>query len=378
MNSNHLQSLELSRRALLAATGVAGLQLAFGRMLATPAQAAGSKELQIMAWEGYDLTNELADWRQKNGVSVQTISIATQDDVQAKFIAGNPPPIDLAEYNQAYSKLYINDLKIVKPLDVAQIPNYSAENLWGVLYQKPSWYSEGQYWGAPYSWGFNTILYNPDAISEPKSYADLLDPKLKGKLAIMDDTVSTWPVAARVAGLGAKYPNLTKDELKTAFTELAKYRDQARLIVLNQGDLANFMGSGEIDAALCADPSIFTQVRSLGKQIEMAYPKEGVVLWVDSWFIPVSADNVELAHEFINLALDPEIQAKVATAVNQCPTSQKAVAHLSPEALKRVDYSKVDELFAVGLPGIPPLKAEEGHANYEDWVDAWQEFKAGM
>lgn len=378
MNKNHLQTLRLSRRALLAATGAAGLQVAFGRMLTTPAQAADPKELQIMAWEGYDMTNELADWRQENGVSVQTISIATQDDVQAKFIAGNPPPIDLAEYNQAYSKLYVDDLKIVKPLDVSKIPNYSAENLWGVLYQKPSWYRDGQYWGAPYSWGFNTILYNPDAIPEPKSYKDLLDPKLKGKLAIMDDTVSTWPVAARVAGLGEKYPNLTKDELKTAFTELTKYRDQARLIVLNQGDLANFMASGEIDAALCADPSIFAQVRAAGKKVEMAYPKEGVVLWVDAWFVPVSAENVELAHEFINQALSPEIQAKVATAVNQCPTSHKAVPLLSGEALKRVDYSKVDELFGVGLPGIPPLKAEEGYATYEDWVAAWQEFKAGM
>lgn len=378
MSKNHLQTLQLSRRTLLAATGAAGLQLTFGRLLASPAQAAESGELQIMAWEGYDLTNELADWRQKNGVTVQTISIATQDDVQAKFIAGNPPPIDLAEYNQAYSKLYVNDLKIVKPLDVSKIPNYSADNLWEVLYQKPAWYSEGHYWGAPYSWGFNTILYNPDTVAEPKSYADLLDTKLKGKLAIMDDTVSTWPVAARVAGLGGKYPNLTKDELQQAFTALTKYRDQARLIVLNQGDLANFMASGEIDAALCADPSIFAQVRAQGKKVEMAYPKEGVVLWVDAWFIPVSTDNFELAHAFINQALDPEIQAKVATSVNQCPTSKKAVAHLSAEALKRVDYSKIDELFAVGLPGIPPLKAEAGYANYEDWVAAWQEFKAGM
>ncbi|WP_292551473.1 PotD/PotF family extracellular solute-binding protein [Mesorhizobium sp.] len=363
------------RTALFGMTGVAA-----GAMLvrmSSWAQAAPGGELQVMAWEGYDLNAQLTDWKAATGVSIEATSITNQDDVQAKFVAGNPPPIDLAEYNQAYADLYIRELKIATPIDPAQVPNYNADNLFAQFHDQPTWFADGKLWGSPYIWGFNTLLFNSGKVSAPKSYKDLLDPPFKGKIAIMDDTVSSWPVAARVAGLGAKYPLLTKDELAQTFAEFAKYRDQARVIALNQGELMNLMVSGEVVAALCADPSIMGQAAEQNVTIEMALPEEGPVLWVDAWFIPISADNIETAHAFINQSLDPKVQAEVAMAVVQAPVSKKAVELLDEASRKRIDYSAIDKIFASGLPGIPP-RTSETHATYDDWVTAWQEFKAGM
>jgi spermidine/putrescine-binding protein len=369
-------AMQVSRRAaLLSLTGAAA-----GAMLvrmSSWAQAAPSGDLQVMAWEGYDLNAQLTDWKAANNVTIDATSITNQDDVQSKFVAGNPPPIDLAEYNQAYADLYIRELKIVTPIDASQITNYNADNLFSQFYNQPTWFADGKLWGSPYIWGFNTLLYNADKISAPKTYKDLLDPSFKGKIAIMDDTVSSWPVAARVAGMGAKYPLLTKDELAQTFAEFAKYRDQSRVIALNQGELLNLMVSGEVVAALCADPSIIGQAAEQQVTIEMALPEEGPVLWVDAWFIPVSADNVETAHAFINQSLDPRVQAEVAMAVVQAPVSRKAVELLDEKSRKRIDYSAIDNIFASGLPGIPP-RASDTHATYDDWVTAWQEFKAGM
>ncbi|MDQ7246361.1 ABC transporter substrate-binding protein [Dongia sedimenti] len=372
------QAAAWSRRAaLLGLTGIASGAF-LGRVFSTPAQAAVGGELQIMAWEGYDLSNELADWRKSAGVQVTSSTIAAQDDVQAKFIAGNPPPIDLAEYNQAYADLYIRQMKIVKPIDASKVPNYNKDNLFDVFYEQPTWFADGQHWGMPWIWGFNTLIYNPAKMAKPTSYTDLLDPKLKGKIAITDDVTGSWPVAARVAGFGSKYPFLTKDELAKTFAEFAKYRDQARLIALNMGDLINFMVSGEVEAALCADPAIIYQAAQQGVALEMSIPKEGPVLWVDAWFIPISADNIETAHAFMNQALDPKVQAAVATAVVQAPVSKQAVALLDDKNRTRIDYSQVDAMFAAGLPGIPPQESSDGHAVYSDWVEAWQQFKAGM
>lgn len=367
----------ISRRAALTCLAGLGVGVTFGRLFVSSAHAVGGK-LQVMAWEGYDMTNELKEWRERTGVTVETASIASQDDVQAKFVAGNPPPIDLAEYNQAYSKLYIQDMKIVQPLDISKIPNYTADNLFDVFFDKPTWFSDGKHWGTPYIWGFNTLLYNSREMLKPTSYTDLLDPGLKGKIAIMDDATGNWPLIARLSGFGTKYPLLSRDELKTSFENFVKYRDQARLIAINQGDVASFIASGEVLAVLVADPSIIGQVQAQGVPLEMTIPKEGPVLWVDAWFIPVSADNAETAHAFLNESLDPQIQAKVAMAVSQAPVSKKAVEFLDEASRKRIDYSKVDEIFAAGLPGIPPIEADGDHANYDDWVQAWQEFKAGM
>ncbi|WP_243054935.1 PotD/PotF family extracellular solute-binding protein [Pseudomonas sp. BP01] len=376
-NLGALKMYETKARNLSTALGLACAALVFSFSGAASAKVGG--ELQVMAWEGYDLTSQLQQWRKENGVKLQSASIAAQDDVHTKFLAPNPPPIDLAEYNQAYSDLYVKQLKIVKEIDVSKVPNYSADNLFSVFYDKPTWTKEGKQWGIPYIWGMSTILYNPQKVSSaPTSYTDLLKPEYKGKIAIMDDATGSWPVAARVSGFGDKYPLLTKDELKATFKEFSKYRAQARLIALNQGDLANFMASGEIIAALCADPAIINQVEAQGTILETASPKEGVVLWVDAWFMPVSADNVETAEAYINQALDPKIQAEVAMSLAQAPVSKKALDYMDEKSKKRYDFANIEKVFSAGLPGIPPVDDDGQHATYADWVAAWQEFKAGM
>ena len=375
--SKDFRATALSRRSALKLSLGAFGSMAIARLYSTSALSAVTGELQVMAWEGYDLNKELKDWRDKNGIVLQSTSITAQDDVQAKFMTGNPPPFDLAEYNQAYSDLYIRTLKIVKPVDKAKITNYNADNLFPVFFNKPIWEAEGQLWGVPWIWGFNTALYNPDKMAKPTSFKDFLAPELKGKIAIVDDSVSMWPVAARVAGLGSKYPNLTKDELAATFTELAKYRSQARMIALNMGDVASSLASGEIVGVLCADPAIIGMSKDLGVKIEMAMPSEGAVIWVDAWFMPKSVDNPEAAMAYANEAISPEVQAKVCMALNQAPVSKKALEFMDEAARKRIDYSKIDEIFAAGMPGIPPIESSE-FATYDNWITAWQEFKAGM
>jgi len=366
-----------TRRGLLRmSAGLAGSAVLM-RLSSSAAWAAPSGDLQIMAWEGYDLVPELQAWRDANGVNVETTSMTSQDDVHTKFMAGNPPPFDLAEYNQAYANLYIDQLKITTPIDLATVPNFNADNIFEQFLGKAQWERDGKLTGVPWIWGFNTALYNADEISELKSYKDLLAPELKGKIAIVDDSVSMWPVTARVAGLGAKYPNLTRDELATAFAELAKYRDQARMIALNMGDVATALAAGDVVAVLCADPAIIKMTEELGGKLKMAVPEEGVVLWVDAWFVPPSADNVETALAFVNEALSPQAQADICMRLNQAPVSKEAVALMDDAARARIDYDNLAAYFAGGLPGIPPLESEE-FATYDDWISAWQEFKAGI
>lgn len=377
MSNLHNKNLtDISRRTLLKGAALATVGLTSMRLFSTPAHAAGG-ELNIIAWEGYDLNAELADWRKATGVTVQSSSMTSQDDVHTPFLAGNPPGIDLAEYNHAYADLYINELKIVKPIDRTKVPNYSADNLFDAFFDKPAWFSDGQLWGAPYIWGMNSIIYNPKRLEPPTSYADLLAPELKGRIAIWDEPTVMWPIASRVAGLGEKYPELTRDEVNTAFAELGKWREHARLIALNMGELINFMVSGEIDAVVCADPAIIIQAQQQNVELEIAYPKEGAVLWVDAWFMPISCDNAETAEAFINEALKPEVQAKVAMAVNQAPVSKKAIEFLDEKSRKRIAFDHVDEMLKAGLPGIPPAVSETDIASYGDWLQAWQSFKAG-
>jgi spermidine/putrescine transport system substrate-binding protein len=57
------------------------------------------------------------------------------------------------------------------------------------------------------------------------------------------------------------------------------------------------------------------------------------MLWFDSMVIPAAARNVELAHQFINHLLDPEIAAMNAKKVNYATPNLAARSLMPPKML---------------------------------------------
>lgn len=370
-----MNAMSMDRRAFLKGTTAVAAGAMTAPFFPGMANAAVGGDIQVMAWEGFDASEELKDWRAKNGVNIQVTAMGNQDDVTSKFNNSNPPPFDAAEYNHGYADLYIDVLKITKPIDTSMIPNYTPDNIFDVFYKKNTWFRNGQQYGIPYQWGLNALVYNPK-VFKPTSYTDLLKPELKGKIVIADDTLATWPLAAKLAGFD-NFPNLTKDQMAKTFDNLRLYRDQARTISLTYGDVVSLMVSGEVAACLIGWTGI--PLETAKQNVETAYviPKEGATTWSDAWFFPPAVDNLDTAAAYINQAISPEIQAKIAARNASGVVNKKAVDLLPPEAKSLFDYSNVDGIFkAAPLLGIPPLQSDD-FATYADWVAAWNEFKAG-
>lgn len=377
-NRSSTTAAGVSRRSVIKAAmgGVAVGLCSDGFGWLTPlATAADYPSLNVMAWEGYHLSSELKSWSESARVKITPRVITVQDDVEKALLHGDV--VDVAEYNQGYSDLYCTQLQLSAPIDASKLPNYSSENLFPNFYEQPYWRVANQLCGVPYIWGFNTILFNYFKMVKPASYEDLLSPKLKGKVAIMDDMTSSWPVAARLSGFGKKYPFLTPEELSTAFTKMVAFLDNGAVLVSSQQQLQALLSSGEVHAALCADPAILSQLDEQGSTIDIALPIEGAVLWVDALFIPRNAAHPELAHQFLDQALTPSVQAQVAASVSQFPVSRKALALMGvrERSRMRIDFSHLDELLAAGLPGIPPRSSDGQHATYAEWQAAWDHFK---
>jgi spermidine/putrescine-binding protein len=370
-----LRGSQLSRRGLL--KGAAAASAAFAGPFIPNAAFAADKTLQVMAWEGWDNTVEMADWIKQEGITIESTVMGNQDDVTTKFNVPSPPPFDAAEYNQGYADLYIDKIKITKPLDRNKLPNYNKEDMFDMFYEKPTWYRNGELYGLPVGWGINTISYNPKMMEKPLSYTDLLKPELKGKIVIVDDTLATWPVAATLAGFGDKFPNLTKEEMTATLDHLKQYRAQARVISLTYGDVVSLMVSGEVAAMFSGWTGIPTETAKQGVETIYTIPKEGAATWCDAWFMPKSVDNEDLAYEYLNRVVDPEVQAKIAIRNVSGVTNRKAVDLLDAPTKALFDYSNIDAVFAKApLLGIPPLESSE-FATYADWQAAWNDFKAG-
>ncbi len=259
-----------------------------------------------------------------------------------------------AEYNQGYSELYIDVLKITKPLDKSKLPNYSQDNLFDVFYDKPTWFRDGQLYGVPYAWGLNALVYNPALMEKPTSYEDLLKPELKGKIAFVDDTLATWPIAARMAGLGDKFPKVTPDEMKAIFDNLKLYRDQSRIISLTYGDLVSLFVSGEVVALFCGWTGIPQETEKQGVKTEYTIPKEGAEMWFDQMAIPADAPHVADALEFLNYMMRPEVIAKSTNYVYYASGNKAAQEFVNKDILEDPTIYPDDETMQKLFTVTPP------------------------
>ncbi|MBL4929438.1 ABC transporter substrate-binding protein [Fuscibacter oryzae] len=368
---------KLSRRRFIngAAALTGGAVLA--PMLPGFARAAGG-ELSVMAWEGFTMETELKDWLASEGITIKASIIGTQDDVNARLVGSTPVPTDVSEFNQGYNHFYGDELAITTPLDESKLPNYNAEETFAGFYKAPTWFWDGKLHGVPWIWGLNSLVYNPAVVPEPKSYADLLKPEYKDKLAFGDDTLATWPMIARVAGYGDKFPNLTVEELDDAFAQMDPYRAQCRVFAASNGDSINLLVNGEIGALFCGWSGIPNETAKQGVETKYVIPAEGAAMWCDAWFIPTAATNTDLAHAYINATLGAQAQADVCKNVVGGTVQKPAVDKMDDATKGLFDYGNLDAVFASSpLQGIPPRESDE-FATYDQWVAKWEEFKLGF
>ncbi len=367
-----------TRRQFLHGTAAAAAGGFLAPLFPGTARAEGLGELKILAWEGFAFEEELKTYLPEKGITLAMSTISTQDDVQIRLSGSTPTVIDVTSYNQGYAELYGKALKIMQPLDEAQIPNYNSESIFPEFYHQPAWYWDGALYGVVMGWGINCVVYNPAKVPEPASYQDLLKPEYTGQIAFVDDSLANWPMFARLTGFGDKYPNVSRDELGQIFEGMKPYRDQSKVFAASIGDVINLFVNGEIGVLFCGWSGIPVETGGQGLETKYTVPAEGGAIWSDAFFIPTSAENTDAAYAFIDGIIAPQAQADHAR-LTLSGTISKAAVPLMDEATRGLfDYDKLGDLFAKSpLPAIPPLASDE-FATFDDWVQATADFKVGF
>ena len=367
---------KISRRLLMLGAAAAAAGATLGRWVPS-AQAAVGGVLDIMTWEGYSLQTEAADWIKANAIRVNASIMGNQDDVTAKLMGGGVR-LDLAEYSNGYNELY-KGLNQLKPIDVSKIPNYNSTDIINKFHDGSMWFWDGKRFGIPWTWGVDTIVYNPKGLSAPiTSFKDLLRPEFKGKLTFLDNPLTVWPLAARITGFDDKFPNVTKDELDQIWQQMQPYRDQCRTFASSNGDVVSLFVAGEISACFCTWTAATLETAKQGVKTEYVFPKEGGAVWADAWFIPSTAENIDTALAFINQALDPRTQAAMSKSVSSAVVNRKAVQHMDEATKSLFDYDNVDKFLETApIKGQPPRQSDK-YATYDDWLQAWASFRAGF
>ncbi len=325
---------------------------ACGQKEATPATAnqpaAEEKVLNLYIWNDYLAPDTIANFEKETGIEVAVSNYGSNEELDAKLAAGNSGYDVVVPSASAYERQIKSGY--YQPLDKSKLPNLA--NMDPEIQQRLAIQDPDNAHAVLHTWGTTGIGYNPAKVKAANPNAPLdswslvFDPSVaqslqKCGIAVLDSATEMFSMVLTYLG---KDPNSQNpDDLNAAgeammkFRPYLKYVDTQRMIT----DLAN----GEICVAVGYNGDIL-QARDraaenkTGQEIEYMIPKEGSIMWFDSYLIPKDAPHPGNAHTFINYMLRPEVIAAV--------TNSTKYANGNLQATELVDASVSND------PGVYP------------------------
>lgn len=309
-----------ARRAL--APGGLGLLILLFPFLALPSVGA-RRTLNLYIWSNYIAPETLARFERRHGVRVQLDLYDSNEALLAKLQAGNVAYDVVCPSNYVIEVLLKQGL--LRPLDRGALPHF--ENL------EPRFlgleHDPGNAYSAPYFWGTTGIAYRRSRTGPIDSWAALWQERLRGRVLMLDDPRETLGAALLRLGRGINE------------TDPAALREAQRLLVLqkplvrayNSSNFEDVLLSGDVWAAQGWNGQF---ARAMQQDPDIAYviPKEGSALFLDSLVVPANAPDPELAHRFIDFALEAEVSAEICRTMGYSTPNRAGLA-LLPESVRR-------------------------------------------
>jgi putrescine transport system substrate-binding protein len=316
-------------RSVFIATAVAALLAACGRKEAAPAgaeaaPAAEEKVLNLYIWNDYLAEDTIANFEKETGIKVSVSNYGSNEELEAKLAPGNSGYDIVVPSASSYERGIKSD--IYRKLDKSLLPNL--KNMDPDIEARLAMHDPGNEHAVLHMWGTTGIGYNVDKIKAAMPNAPLdswhlvMDPAVarnfqKCGIAVLDSATEMYSMVLSYLG---KDPNSQKPEdLEAATAAMQKFRPFLRYIDTQRmiTDLAN----GEICLAVGYNGDILqardrAEENKTGQTIAYVIPKEGTIIWFDSYLIPKDAPHPKNAHAFINYMLEPEVIGAVSNFTN--------------------------------------------------------------
>ena len=335
---------------------VSALAISATAMLSAAPVMAQGKTLTISWWgfNGEKLESIiLAPFREQCGCEI-VFETGNNGERLNKIQIRNGGGVDVAYFSDSYSQQGI-EAGLFQKIDPAKLPNLAG--LYD-LAQDP----QGGY-GPAYSIGRVGIVYDETKVSAPiTSWNDLWREDLASSLSLPGITTTAGPMVVMKAGDHAGVDAFA--DADAAFAAVAELKPNVVKNYNTGSEMINLFSTGEVSAAIAQDFTL-GQIQAAVPSVVWADLGEGSIATLNTVNIPTGVAEPELAYEFINFILSPEIQQQLAEQGVDAPVN--TAVELTPEqaafwtygadvidSLQRVDYVK--------------MNAAKG-----GWVDRWNE-----
>ncbi len=278
--------------------------------------------LNVYNWSDYVAPETIPGFEAEFGVRVRYGVYESTEEMLAKVFGGNSGWDVAFPPNSFIHPMLRNGL--LARLRHEWLPNLDHLD---VEFRHPSWDPQLG-WSTPYMWGSTGIVYSRRLPLVPRSWADLWDDRLRGRLTMLDDPAET--LGAALKKLGYSINSTVPDQLIEAKRELVRQKRLVRAYV--NAEVRDPLVAGDV---LAAQAWSITAEQAIGASPDLAFvhPGEGFALYADCAVILRESRRLELAHKFIDYLLRPKVAAAAARAVSTATVNGSARAML-PEALQ--------------------------------------------
>ena len=316
--------LVLALTTILALTGIG------------PARAADEKVLNVYNWTDYIDPAALNRFKTETGITIHYDVYDSLETLEAKMLTGRSGyDIIVPTAEPTLSRLIAAGALL--PLDKAKIPNLSG--LDPALMKRVAGSDPDNKYAAIYLWGTIGLGEIPSKLKALLPDADLntwdilFKPELAKKLApcgitMMDSATDVIPSVLRYL---KRDPNSTDPK---DLTDVEKVLNDIRPYIRTfaAGGALEALASGDtcLVFAYSGDVIQASARAAEAKRAPVTYvaPHEFSQLWFDTLAIPKDAPHPELAMQFINFMLQPDVMAGVTNVVhypNAVPASQDKI-----------------------------------------------------
>jgi spermidine/putrescine transport system substrate-binding protein len=324
---------------------------------------AESPEVRFFNWSDYVPEEVLERFTTETGIAVRLSTYDSNEAMYAKLKLLEGKGYDIA----VPSTYYVDKMRregLLHPLDRAQLPGF--KNLDPRHLDKP--FDPGNVYSLPYLWGTTGIAVNAAKIDPAtvQSWADLWNPRFKGRLLLPNDMREVFHLALRAMGLSGNTTD--PGQIRRAYEKLKPLMPNVRLF--NSDSPLVLLVTGEIDAGMVWNGNAYL-ARQEDPNIRYIYPQEGCVLWMDNLVIPKGAENLDNAHRLLDFLLRPEIAKLISEKIGYASPNAEAVQRLEPELRGDPTVYPGGEVLDKGEYQVDVGDAVTVYAEY------WEKLKAG-
>lgn len=269
--------------------------------------------LNVFNWSDYIAPDTVPRFEAEFGARVRYGVYESNEEMLARVMGGNSGWDIVFPTDYIVKPMLANDL--LAPVDRRLLPNLVQLES---RFQRPDWDPELR-WSVPYMVIAAGIAYNRKLNPPPRAWADLWDRRLRGRLTMLDDPFDV--IGACLKKLGFSINTVNPSELKAAQAQAIAQKPLLRAYL--NAEVRDQLVSGDVLAAHMWNTTA-QQAMDSSSDIGFVYPEEGYAVYPDCSVILRESRRPELAHQFINFLLRPDIAAANALAARTTTTNTGA------------------------------------------------------